>query len=292
MANFGKNPKTSASVQRVAIEKSDQNKVTIISHDWTDPTTWHSNAVRVVDEVATNSGDNQEYHLANPWVIDNYHGKMSKEDYRTDDEGNSYRVVVKVNDVTKTEQDPHYGSGGDYTIDYLDGYVNFLSALAPSDEVKVTYHYATDSKFTIKPDDGTQLSIFYVEVQFSKDVELNDSTYFQPKGYVDVFAPQYTPSPYPSGTLIPLGSPTIYKTMRDYQNDANRSYPTCPAIGGTGWRGMDDDIVVFVWDYTSSTILRSDYGMQIEIFLEHNEPMSGSYATVTFYCLVEDLPAS
>lgn len=278
---------TSDGSRVVATQKSDQEKLTIISHDWTDPTTWYSNSVRVVDEVPTNSGDDQEYHLANKWVIDTYHGKLSKEDFLKDSDGYSYRATVKVNDVVKTEQDPHYGSGGDYTINYLDGYVNFTSALDPADVVKVTYHRATDSRFLVKPQAGKILKIHYVETQFSKDVIVTDSTHFQPKGYVDVFAPQYTPVPYPSGTLIPLGDPVIYKSMRDYQNDANRSYPTYPAIGGNGWRGMADDIVVFVWDYTSSTQISSKAGMQIDIFLEHDLPFEGSYATVTFYCLVE-----
>lgn len=282
-------PLTSDGRARVALEKTDVDKVTIISHDWSDPTTWYSNAIRVVDEVAINSGDDQQYEISNKWVIDTYHGKLSKEDYLTDQDGYSFRTIVKVNDIVKTEQDPHYGSGGDYTVDYLDGYIDFISPLSPSDEVKITYHYATNSTFVVKPDVGKQIKIVYVEVQFSKDIVITDSTVFQPNGYVDIFAPNLTPDPYPPGTLIPLENPVVYKGITDYQNDANRSYPSYPAMGGPGWRGMGEDIIVFVWDYTSSTILRSDYGMEIAISLQHDEPFAGSYATVTFYCTVEPM---
>lgn len=270
------------------IGKPDTNSITIYSHDWTDKTTWYPKATRVVDEVATDSGDRLTYTLANDYLIDTYHGKLVKEDYLKDGSNNSYRVVVKVNDVAKTERDPHVGSGGDYTINYYAGTVTFLSALAPSDVVKVTYHYATTSEFIVKPDAGKILSIDFVEVQFSTDVDLTDSSVFQPRGLVDVFAPQLTPDPYDSGTLIPIQDPIIYKGMRDYQADAVRSWPTYPALGGSSWRGMSEQIVIFDWDYLRAKPLYSKYGMEISVKLEHDVPFGGTYASATFYCAVED----
>ena len=72
--------------------------------------------------------------------------------------------------------------------------------------------------------------------------------------------------------------------MSDYQNDALRSYPKYPALGGNGWRGSPQEIVVFDWDYLKAKPLYSSYGMEIQIYLEHNEPFGGFYATATFYC--------
>lgn len=278
--------RTSDGSRIIATTKPDATKVTLISHDWTDTTTWYETATRVADETTTNSGDNQRYLLAHTNIIDTYHGKISKEDYLKSADGYSYRVEVRVNDIIKTEQDPHYGTGGDYTIDYDDGYIDFLSPLDPADEVKATYYYMVDSVFTIKPETDKNLKIIYVEVQFSDDIILTDSVIFQPYGLVDIFAPQLMPG-VPSGTKIPLGDPTVYKTMTDYQNEAVKAYATYPALGGAGWRGNSHPIIVMDWDYISSTVLRYDYGMEVRISLQHNEPFEGWYATATFYCLSE-----
>jgi hypothetical protein len=284
-------PKTSDGRLRVAQEKGDGKKVTLFSHDWTDPTTWTTKAVRVVDEVATDEGAHTVYDLAHVNIIDTYHGKITNEDYVKDASGNSFRVIVKVNNTTKTEQDPHYGSGGDYTINYETGKVTFLSALAAEDEVKVTYHYANGSEYVLKPSADKVLRISLVECQFSADVEITDTVVFQPWGYVDVFAPQYLQAnggPYTPGTLIPLGDPIRYKSMTDYQNDAVRSYPAYPALGGSGWRGSPQEIIIFDWDYLAETPLHSAYGMEIRISLEHDVPFGGWYATATFYGTSEE----
>ena len=271
------------------LAKPDTSKVTLYSHDWADRTTWLEAAVRVVAEVATcdDPGTYTLYSVAHDGIIDTYHGKITWEDYEKDAAGNGYRVSVKVNGVAKTEQDPHFGAGGDYQINYAAGVVTFLAALIDTDEVTVTYHYATSSVFTIKPAPGKSLSLDLAEVQFSQDIQLNDSVVFQPYGYVQAFAPQYCPSPYPVNTLIPLGAPLIYKTMRDFMNDALKTYPVYPALGAGNWRGMAQPTVVFDWDYVRSTRLRSSLGMEIRVKLEHDTPFGGAFATATFYCGVE-----
>ncbi len=282
-------PVTTDGRKRFAVEKSDSTKKTIVSHDWTDPTTWAEASVRRVAEVVTDSGDHKKYTTNHLNIIDTYHGKVSQEDFLTDSGGHSYRAEVKVNGSVKTEQDPHTASGGDYTINYAAGEINFISALAPSDVVTVTYHYATLSTFTVKPEAGKALKLDFAEVQFSDDVVLADSVVFQPYGLVDVFAPQLVPGTYPSGTKIPLGNPVIYKTMTDFQNDAVKAYATYPVLGGSGWRGSPHAIVVLDWDYVTSTVLRSDLGMEIRLSLQHDVPFGGWYATATFYCISETL---
>lgn len=288
MADFRNTPTTSDKILRVALEKSDAGRRTFISHNWADKTTWYTNATRVVDEIASNTGDNQTYSLANTHVIDTYHGKITTEDYLKDSQGNNYRVIVKVNDEQKTEQDPHYGTGGDYTIDYVDGYVEFLSTLDPADEVKVTYHYATNANFTIAPSAGKMLKIEIVEVQFSEDIDITDSVRYTAYGNVEDFAPQYTPIPYPAGTPIPLGDPTVFKTIQDYMNDSIRAYPAYPALGGNSWRGLSQKVTVMDWDYRSSIYLRSSMGMYLTLSLDHDTEFGGSFATATFYCKEED----
>lgn len=289
-ANRSLNPRSADGRPRIASEKTDRTKVTILSHDWTDPTTWAQGSTRVVSEVASGSSQTK-FHLSHQNVIDTYHGKVTQECFLKDTNGNSYRVEVRVSGVLKTEQDPHYGSGGDFTVDYVSGTIDFLSPLSGSEEVTVTYHYASGSTFTFGPTAGKSLRVEFAEVQFSDDVIVNDTVVFQPYGHVDVFAPQLLQSnggPLPSGSKIPLGDPVKYKTMTDYQNEAVKSYCTYPAIGGSGWRGSPRGIVVLDWDYVASTVLSSRAGMEVRISLEHDKKFDGWYATATFYCVAED----
>ena len=268
---------------RVAIEKSNAVSVDIFTHNWCDKTTWYQGSVLITDEIAADSGNHVIYQLAHTFLIDNYHGKITEEDSLLNANGNTYRVTVKVNDVVKTEQDPHYGSGGDYTVNYAAGAISFLNALAANDVVKVTYHYAQSSAFYIKPAAGKSLVIDISEVQFSKDVGITDTIVFQTYGFVEVFAPQLVDNPYPAGTRIPIKA-FKYKSMNDYLNAAYKSYPSYPAMGGNSWRGQQQEVVVFDWDYQRSLTLVANHGMEVKIYLEHDTPFTGAYATASMYC--------
>ena len=198
-------------------------------------------------------------------------------------------MVVTKNGVELTEQDPHYASGGDYTVDYAAGRVTLLEAITPGvDVIEATYHHATSSLFTIFPKAGTKLLVEQVEVQFSKSMQMLDSVVFTIFGYVDVFAPELSTAnggEIPAGTKIPLGT-ILYKTMKDLMNDAQRAYPSYPALGGAGWRGIQEDTYVLDWDYLRGTLLVAAYGMELRCYLEHDSAFTG-YATATFYCSSE-----
>jgi len=223
--------------------------------------------------------------LSHDTIIDNYHGKISEEDGLLDSDENSYRVSVTVNDKDGyTEQDPHYGSGGDYVVDYVDGYINFTYPLDSSDVVKVTYYYENGSRYTISPTSGKELKIMLAEVQFSTDVVITDSVHFDTYGYAAVFAPQLG---LPPGTKIKIQG-IIYKGLKDFYNDAVRAYPKMSALGGANWRAANFDMIVLDWDYVSAATLHSLYGMETRVFLEHDTPLEGSFGTATFYCTSED----
>jgi hypothetical protein len=270
-------------LHRVAIEKTTLSRTTLYTHNWSDPTTWYEQSVRSVDEIPANEGDNKQYNLEYNNIIDLYHGKITGEDSLKDSDGYSYRVSVTVDGYNKSEQDPHYGSGGDYVVNYDDGYITFLNEQSPSADIKVTYYYENGSRFTIKPESGKKLKLELTEIQFSTDLVMKDSVHFGVYGLADVFLPDT----YPPGTMIPLRTEK-YKSMRDFYNDAVRSYPTTPAVGGAGWRGLDTPMVVLDWDYISAETLNSSYGVEIRVSLEHDEPMGGSFATATFYFISED----
>jgi hypothetical protein len=283
--------KTSDGRQRIAIEKSQNVRTNFFSYDFTDPCTWYQTATRIVDEVATDSGDHITYNLAQNRVIDNYHGRITQEDDLLGSGGHSLRVVVKVNDVVKTEQDPHYGTGGDYTINYELGKVIFESVKDVADVIKVTYHYAINSIYTVKPLAGKQLLIDIAEVQFSSDVDPRDTVLFEAWGIADFFltSAQMTAYgiPYGIGYKIRLQR-LAYKTMADFHNDAFRSYPSYPALGDPdNWRSQHHAVTTFDWDYLGSVSLSSAKGMELRVYLEHHEPFVGYMATATFYCRSE-----
>jgi hypothetical protein len=335
-----------------------------ISPNWCDRTTWYYSSIYVEAEQAT-SDDAQvrtHYSVAHTNIIDSYHGKLTNEDYINDSYGRSYRVHVSVDSVGKTEQDPHYGTGGDYTVDYAAGKIIFLSPQSVGVDVRVTYHYENGSTWTIVPSAGEISKIDTVECQFSDDVIPTDSLTYTPYGIIDFVAPQYmyrratgaatfandstsvtgagtkfteeislgqyirlesdgpesnmvvqsiesdtaltlaagyagssstylmaySDSPtgvYPSGTKIPVADPDVYKGMKDYVNDANGSYPPLPAIGGSGWRGLNKTSYTLPWKFQAMTSLDSRMGIELRVKLEHDTPFGGSFCTATFYCI-------
>lgn len=279
-------PKTKDGRIKTANGKGDETRTNFYSFNWCDKTTWYQAATYVSNEAATDSGDHTTYILAHQSVIDNYHGKITLEDTLKDSSNRSYRVVVKVNGTTKTERDPHLGSGGDYSINYAAGTVAFYLALDAADVVAVNYFYATTSLFKFAPTSGKLLSLSMAECQFSVDIDMTDSIILEVHGYVDVFAPQYLQSnggPYPSLTKIPIMNFT-YKSIQDLMNDSFRAYPVVKAIGGSGWRGIAQDMAVFDWDYVASTSMRASQGIEMRVKLAHDTPFGGTFATVTFYC--------
>ena len=267
---------------------------TVVTHDWSDPTTWYENSIRVVDEVATNSGDNLTYNLSNGNVIDVCHGKILGEDFLKDSQGNSYRVQVKVNGVQKTEVDPHTGSG-DYTVDYAAGKVTFSSALNPTDEVRVTYYYAGGSRFTIKPKSGEILYISSIRAVFTDNIDVRDTMRFVPYGLADVFAPTMVSSgQVASGTLIQLDDGISYKTFQDYVVESSNTSNRVQTIGGLSgnWRSSPGPLNKFEWRYEALSTLYSSYGMEIRIFLENDVPFGSidgarPLAKAAFECFVE-----
>ena len=269
------------------------SKKTIISHRWNDPTTWAEQSVEVVDQAASASVAGTSYDLPDQNVIDTYHGKIFAEDSL------GKRVSVEVDTgggfAAVTEKDPHT-LAGDYTVDYAAGTITFDPAIDVGASVRASYWKAAGSRYTVKPSSGKKLIIDSAEVQFAADTELADTVRFLVYGLADVFAPHMLttadpPGPIPPGTLIEIKR-TIYKSLHNFIDESNGANPeirSFPVAGVQSWRGTDQPITVFPWSYQAALELRSDYGMEIRIDCEHDDPFGGSYATCTMYCLSEDL---
>lgn len=262
---------TEHDVLRVSVEPPETpGEVIVFTPNWCDKTTWYQEATRVVDEVATcdDPGTYTEYSVAHGDIIDVYHGKLSGEDDLLDGGSNSYRVTVKVNDVEKTEVDPHT-EAGDYTVNYVTGVITFGTPLIDTDVVKVTYHYATVSDFTVVPSSGKILKLVKAEVQLSADFVMNDTILLE---------------------VLYMGTPvrqTRYKTMRDLFNEAQGTYPDLPAMGGSGWRGLDVGVHTLPFVYMAVSEIQEP--LSLRFVLEHNTVCGGTYATATIYCLEDDI---
>lgn len=279
-------PKTADKKIIAAMWPTEGSKTTFISPNWADPTTWYHCSVRVTDEVAAVKVADQYdiYKLVNQNVIDTCHAKLSQEDYLTDKDGNSLRVAVTVNDEAVVEVDPHTNTGA-FTVDYLLGELTFAPVLQSGDVVKVTYNYENGSCWVLAPKPGKVLKIRKVEVQFSGDIELTDTVVFEPwiSNPMDPGGPKI-----PLSAADPTTTPDKIKSMMDYINDANGAYPVIPALGGEGWRGTSQPVHTFPWDYQALTDIKSAYGAEIRVRLEHDVPFGGTVAVATFYCLSVD----
>jgi len=266
----------SLKIQQGPLEGS---RFTVISCNWCDKTTWYNTSVRDIEVLS--SSDNLIYSpLTASHRVDVTHGKITGErNLRS-----VYAPVVLINGIAQAEHSPETTDGA-FNYNYLSGTVTFTSSLQPSDVVETSSSLVVNSSFVVKPAPGKKIRLTEVEVQFSEDIGLTDTVLFQPYGKVNDFAPQYTPTPYPSGTLIPLGNPVVYQTMHDYINEANLSYPVIPALGGSNWRAGSTDVHIFRWDYKATTDLDASRGMEIRVSLESNTEFSGTFAVATFYGL-------
>jgi len=279
--------RTSDNVPRVAVEKTDLTKVTKITHDWCHPETWYSESIHVPRKQVALLPDMKTAPAGDVNIIDTFHGLLFQEQTLVDKDGRSYRTKLWKNGQELAEVDPHTGAG-DFTVDYRAGTFVLRDAAAPGDVIEVSYHKADKSGLVIEPLPGTSLIITEVEINFSADFILTDSALFQPRGNSSaLLGPLVEAGIAPANTEVDLGPPLVYKTMRDYYAEAQKSYPVMPPLGGNGWRGIQAPVYVLSWDYVSATKLRSSAGMKVRVSLEHDTPFEGTMATVSFYCQSE-----
>jgi hypothetical protein len=281
---------TSDGVLRVSTEKAEGSRATFISPDWGDKRTWYQQSTPHINIALYDMGDGYTFAIDpdgyHP-MVDNFHGRYSDEDFLRTKDGFVPRAQVYVDGYSMEEQDPHYGVGGDYVIDYSKGWVTFFHQ--PEGSPTIDYFSPDTSMWIVRPNPGKKLKLVRAEVQFSRNSRLNDSVVFQVVGNVEAFAPHLVNNPFPPGTKIPLANPTIYKTMMDYINESNGALPNIPKTEHPSpcWRDLLDDIVTFPWDYQTLTLLSSAGGMEIHISLQHEEEFDG-HATATLYCISYD----
>jgi hypothetical protein len=283
-------------VPLVAPAPREGDEVIYATHNLCDETTWYGQSIRITDEVLTDSGDGLTFTSVHSKWIDMVSGKVFDQEGVQDDERildpthHGWVVVVNVDGVEQTMREALEASGGDYTVDYVNGSVVFFVSQAGK-TVTASYSYANGSRWTLKPSLGRALDMETAEAQFSLDASMTDTLRFEVFGYVQIFAPQLwdgynPPGPYPINTLIPLQSER-YLRLHTIIDNAFGSYPVIPAMGAVP-RGMSQPIYGFPFRYSTLRRLWSKYGMELRISLEHDRVFTGERVTATFYCVSRD----
>lgn len=301
-------PVSLAGHQIVEVSARSGAKTQIISQNFCDRHTWYATSQRHTGIVLVDSGDGLTWTLPpgtlthsppnTPGVpfglVDVTHGRILHERRLRA----AYRTRVYVNGIEKAEKDPH-DEAGDWVINYTTGAVTFAVTQAGK-TVTLDCSEVVNSKWYVRPGSGKKLRLVSAELQFSTDSRMQDTFVFQPRGDVAKFTglANYCTTnggPYPPGTLLPLGDPTCYQTVFDLVCEANLAYPAIPALKGDvpTWRDTKADILIFSWEYGDQATIDVSSGPgwspnDIEIYLEHDREMVGSYAVVTFYCISED----
>ncbi len=267
---FQKPPKSSRGIPLAMMEPREGSETLKVSHNWCDPTTWFTESERATGEELTTE-DDLVFTSAHANWIDLNHGKYYNEDMIKA----PYLPKVYVDEIEATERTPFADSGGNYVADYAAGTVTFTESQA-GNTITADYSYEHGSLFITAPTSGKILVIEESEVQFAKDVILNDTVFFQ--------AWAYNPEDLPN--KMPAGNADAFKTIMNFIDEARGVHPEIPAIGGAK-RGLSQPHMVFPFKYQVIRQLYASMGVEVRLWLENDIPFGGTYATVTFYCTSE-----
>jgi len=260
-------PKTSRNIPKVAMYDPEGTSETFVSHDWTDPTTWYQESVRVENEVLTFREKRGVFKakMSEENIINLTSGRITFEDKFS----NEYTLEVS-DESGPLEIDKHF------EIDYQSGVVTLINDYSPSGEVIISFSYAIGSTFTLNVPEGVeQLKVKDAEIQFATNVVLNAPIdfciykYLPDNGWTEVFK-------------------RTYKSMKDIINVAREGKGLIPRCDK-----LLHDVIVFPIRYDKKIALDSGsiagtYPTQIRVSTHDDKPMSGEWATMTFYTEIED----
>ncbi len=255
--------KTSTGLQKIAVYEPEGDSATIVTFDLTDKCSWYPSSIQIVQETLTTS-DNLIYSSVNPFWIDLTHGRCYDEDNIM--EGNAFKWAVKlyIDDVLQAVNEALW------TVDYITGKVIFSNA--QTGIIKVSYSYATNSYYSVRPKIGKKLSVKAAEVQFSTNISLPSPI---------IFEPWFINHPY-YGTMAIPGKKIVYKNMKDFVSACNEGQGLIPKLGELNY-----DVHVFPFDYARPKPIKySDY-VEIRVYIKNHEPLTGEYATGTFYVAID-----
>lgn len=237
------------------------------SHNFTDPTTWWGESIRVTGETLT--GGPTDFNSVQTNWIDLTHGKVARENRVSIGEpsGHGYSVRIYANGVEKTERAAFKSSGGHYSVNYATGVVTFFSA--PSTPVTADYSHtgsgAAGSKWTLAPTSGKRLDLESAVVYFSKDIDFNELTIIQ----------EFWTGANKDKTII-------YKTVGNFLVESMASW-TIPTMNTSPDQGTSQDLIALKLRFESVIQLLDSTSQKITIRLSNVGNMLGGFAMATFH---------
>jgi hypothetical protein len=219
------------------------------SHNWADKTSWHTNAAQKTG-YSCPQDTGQVYDSGVTFWIDASHFKIYREATRHSDR------VAKVYDngvekiiagVGETEE----SAGVDCSVDYVTGKITFASGYTVTGPVTADFWHvdtslsaAKQSEFILRPPTGDLVLLERVETQFTKSVDIKDTTHFAAFTYLGYLAIQtdntLDPAAYGTGGELEDGLSFLI-------TDAANLHASFGTISGVA----DNDIVVYREDRDS-----------------------------------------
>lgn len=260
---------------------------TIVSHDFSDRTTWYQKSLAIANETLTDSGNQLLFTSAHiHWV--NMNGPKLTLDYKkvlerdgTLTNASLRYVVVKVDGATKVETT-------DYTVDYPAGTVTFVAP--QSGVVTASYYHNAGvthcSEFLFTPPPNMLYRVEHIESQFSRNTNFTDAVVVEIwAGGVSLSNSIYSVNlaAYSgfASALFDAGygqSRSTYRNMNDLINWCNNQYPTIPACGS-----LSQDILVFPFLYIVHPTISAKQGTVIRLLTKNDTEIDAEICTVTLY---------
>ncbi len=280
----------------------------LATHNFCDPCTWWHESVGVVAGACTNSGDDLTYTvdgMANDWIIDLSHKRLTFEDAITEDTVPPGGVAV-ANLVPTVLQDgvplaqALEGDESDpdrYTLNYGnttwkpqgDPAVVFAVARNPAAVITLSYRKAVGSGFIFDPPTGKRWVFEDAEVDHTSDLNMNAAFVTEVSGSKTDNPPNGT-----AGTLAVLGG-RRYNNVRDFHTMARGFRGPLPAnlgvIGGVPveawtweWKFMRADEFYDSLNYRDTSGEPDEYTWnQVRAYVDGDQPYPGHYMTLTYY---------
>jgi hypothetical protein len=231
--------------QKVATTKLEGSSSTLVSHDFCDKTTWWGQSTRITQETLTTS-DNLTYSSVHQFWIDLVSGKIPYEDRISA----AYKALIYVDDVLTTTG---------FVINYVTGAVVFDSS-QEGKVVKAAYSYAGGSLWKVAPTAGKTIKMLGTQIKLTDDCTLSSGhIYFQP------FLTNGTPA----------GTATVYKNLNDLIKCVSGAVSRIQKFGN-----MAKDIITMDYEYITSKDLKYSQGVEIRIWINGDQPISGTSATM------------
>jgi hypothetical protein len=271
---------TDVQIPKVAVYKAEGSSLTRVTHNFTDKTTWYYSSVQVLNKQLTLVSD-KNYSCGHSYLIDAIHGKIYDEDSLTSD-GRHYKIRLaqglsddRIYKVQVFDDANLLTEDVDYTVNYATGVFTISDNYTILGNLTASYYKATNATYVLAPKPGKILVIEHSEIQLSTDCEMTASINFE----VWINHPDQENFP---GVKIPFQI-LSYKNIKDLLSSCNRGTGTFP-----GMYGLNTTVVVLPFDYITVKPFKSSLGAELRITMDSTSPLSGDWATATFYAISLD----